>query len=100
MDLGVDPYFYFESLSKSDGMLGLVYSWRITSVLRQTAPFIEIATDSNRSGKMMVRDVSKLGYEEISRTHAWQDDNSFGEYILRCDLLPIPPKRVSATALP
>src|SRR5229473_4595257 len=42
LELGVDPYFYFERLSKDEGVPALIYSWRITSILRQTAPFIEI----------------------------------------------------------
>jgi hypothetical protein len=96
----VDPYFYFERLSKDQEVPPLVYSRRIKSILRQCAPFIEVVCDSGpHSGrKVLTRDVSKLRYEEISRTDAWQDDNSFGEYIIRCDLLPIAAKRVSATA--
>lgn len=38
--LGVAPFFYFESLSKIDGVPPLVYSWKIISILEQTAPFI------------------------------------------------------------
>jgi hypothetical protein len=81
--------------------LPLVYSWRINSILRQTAPFIEAGADSGRLGgrKLLVRDASKLGYEEIQRTDAWSDDHGSGEYILVCDLLPIPAKRVSSTAI-
>jgi hypothetical protein len=100
LELSVDPYFYFESLSSDESIPPLIYSWRITSILRQTAPFIEVASGSggHRGAKMMARDVSKLGYAQILKTDAWQDDNGFGEYILRCDLLPIPAKRVSITA--
>jgi hypothetical protein len=76
--LDVDPYHSSP----------LVYSWRITSILRQTAPFIEVASRSGPfGGKVLTRDVSKLGYEEIPRTDAWKDDTGLGEYILRCKLL-------------
>jgi hypothetical protein len=98
--LGVDLFFYFETHSQDPSVPPLVYSWRINSILRQTAPFIEAVRDSGPfAGRtVQVRDGSKLGYEQISATKAWQDDDGHGEYVLRCDLLPIPPKRVSATA--
>jgi hypothetical protein len=100
LELCLDPYHYFEYLSKTGRALPLVYSWRVNSILRQTAPFIEASADSGRlDGRMLrVRDASKLAYEAIQRTDAWRDDHGFGEYILNCDLLPIPAKRVSATA--
>ena len=48
--------------------------------------------------EMMVRDPSKLGYQENAKTDAWRDDSGSAEYILSCDLLPISAKRASATA--
>lgn len=100
LELSVDPYFYFEQLSNGPGVPPLIYSWRIISILRQSAPFIETVSDHGpyTGSKVRSRDVSKQGYEQILRTDAWQDDNGYGEYILRCDLLPIAVKRVSATA--
>jgi hypothetical protein len=62
------------------------YSWRINSILRQIAPLLETASRPF-GGKLLTRDVSRLGYEEIPRTDAWKDDNGHGEYILRCQLL-------------
>jgi hypothetical protein len=91
--LGVDPFSYFEALSGNGDVLPLVYSWKILSILRQTAPFIE-------AGKARYRDPQRLGYQEILKTDAWKDDGGHAEYLLRCDLLPIPPKRTSATARP
>jgi len=100
LELEVDPYFYFERISKNQGIPPLIYSWRIDSILRQTAPFIDVIPDSGpwAGQKMMIRDASKLGYEEISKTDAWQDDNGTAEYVLCCDLLPVPAKHLSATA--
>jgi len=96
ISLGIDPFHYFEAIGKSQESLPLVYTWRITSILRQTAPFIE--TISKCGGKLRTRDQSKPGYEKIPKTDAWHDDGGNGSYILQCDLLPIPPKRDSATA--
>jgi hypothetical protein len=96
INLAVDPFHYFEAIGKGHETLPLVYTWRINSVLRQTAPFIE--TISKYGGKLRTRDQSKLGYEKIPKTDAWHDDDGNGSYILQCDLLPVPLKRDSATA--
>ena len=65
LNLGVDPYGF------SGHVPALVYSWRTTSILRQTA-----------------RDPSRFGYEEIPKTDAWHDDKGRADYILVCELLP------------
>jgi hypothetical protein len=95
--LAVDPFFYFEILSKTGGVLPLVYSWKIMSILKQTAPFIETVAEGRR---IRIRDQQRLGYEEILKTDAWNDDGGYAEYVLGCNLLPISPKRESATARP
>jgi hypothetical protein len=97
LGLGVDPFDYFETLSKTGDVLPLIYSWRILSIRRQTGPFIDTVADGQ---KIRIRDPQRPGYEEILKTDAWNDDGSFAEYILRCELLPIPPKRESVTAMP
>ena len=98
--LGVDPFFYFERLSKIPGVPPMVYSWKIENILRQTAPFVEkIAEDGPLRGqKIMTRDQNRLGREAIPKTDAWNDDDGHGNYVLRCKLLPIEPKHNSATA--
>jgi hypothetical protein len=95
--LGVDPFNYFEVLSKNDDILPLVYSWKILSIFRQTAPFIDTVADGQ---KIRMRDPQRFGYAEIPRTDAWNDDGGYAEYVLRCELLQVPPKRDSATAMP
>jgi hypothetical protein len=40
--LGVDPFFYFERLAKIVRVPPLIYSWKIRSILRQTAPYVEV----------------------------------------------------------
>jgi len=99
LQLCVDPCFYFEGLARSQAVPALIYTWRISSILRQRAPFIETVVEygPHAGRKMRIRDASKLGSEEILKTDAWQDDDGFAEYILRCDLLPMPAKRESAT---
>src|SRR5713226_900842 len=42
LGLGVDPFSYFERLSKFTGVPPLIYSWKVLSILRQTAPFVQV----------------------------------------------------------
>ncbi len=83
LNLGVDPYDF------SGHVPAIVYSWHITSILRQTAPFIETVRGGR---KLMTRDASRLGYEEIRKTDAWNDDKGRADYVLVCDLLHVPAK--------
>lgn len=92
LGIGADPFPYFESLSRIESVPPLVYSWRIESIFQQTAPWIEVAPRTRE------RDPNQLDYAEIAKTDAWSDDNGYAEYMLRCELLPVPPKRTSSTA--
>jgi len=38
--LGIDPFFYFEDLSKMPGVPPLIYEWRINSVEQDTSPLV------------------------------------------------------------
>jgi hypothetical protein len=102
LGLGVDPFFYFESLCNIPEIPPLIYSWKISSVLIQTKPFLEIETVAKSNflsgGKALVQDPQQFGYKEIPMTDAWHDNNGSAEYLFLCDLLPIPTKRSSATA--
>jgi hypothetical protein len=91
VNLGVDPFFYFERLHAFAGMPPLIYTWRIDGISRQTAPFIQ-------AGNMLIRDPSKQGWLPLERTDAWHDDEGRASYKLDCALLDVPPKRSSATA--
>jgi hypothetical protein len=88
--LGVDPFFYFEALAHVKGMPPLIYSWHINKISIETAPFIE--TVDARGTRMMVRDETKSGFQEIEQTDAWNDDNGHGDYVLECTLMDVPPK--------
>lgn len=79
--IGVDPFFYFERLSKMDNAPPLVYEWNVIKIELQTAPFIE------KQPKVMIRDPDKNGWKVIDRTDAWNDDGGHAEYLLTCKLL-------------
>jgi len=89
--VGVDPFFYFESLAQTDSMPPLIYTWRVARIARQTGPLIQV-------GNLRQRNTSKSRWEDIERTDAWNDDERFAEYILDCELRDVPRKRTSATA--
>lgn len=89
--LGVDPFFYFESLGKSADAPPLIYSWQIISIARQTAPFIQVSDGFWRP--LLVRDPSKLGWESIPNTAVRTDNGGGEEYMLGCRLRDVPPKR-------
>jgi len=94
--LGIDPFFYFERLYTLPKIPALIYSWKISSIGQQTAPFIEIREPSGQ--KVLIRDEKKLGYKIIGKTDAWKDDDGRAEYVFTCTRLDVPPKFESATA--
>jgi hypothetical protein len=84
--LGVDPFFYFERLSREHTAPALIYDWMIKKIEIQTAPFMK--ADEG----FMVRDPDRLGWREIIETNAWQDGTG-AEYVLHCERLDNPPRR-------
>jgi len=88
--LSVDCYSYYEIHAKRDDVPAAVYTWAITGIWRQTAPFIPGGTEYM---KLMVRDPERLGYMPLEKTDAWSDDEGHGEYVLRCRLEPDAPTR-------
>jgi hypothetical protein len=91
IDLGIDPFFYFESLSKIEAMPPLIYGWRVREIGIQTAPFVET---HRLGGRVLVRDESKSSYRRIEATNAWKDGDPVAEYVLRCELVQPAPTRV------
>ena len=89
--VGIDPFFYFESLAYARGMPPLTYSWFIRRIRMQTDPFI--ATRDTQGTRILRRDESKSAYRDIAQTHAWSDDGGHGEYVLECELLDARPSR-------
>jgi len=85
--LGVDPFFYFERLSRHHTAPALIYDWKIANIEIQTAPFMKTLEG------IMVRDPAQLGWREITETDAWHDDQGLGEYVLHCERLDSAPRR-------
>ncbi len=86
IQLGIDPFFYFERLYNSPGSPPLIYDWKILEVLIQTSPFIK------NSNGIMARDEEKLAWKNITKTKAWKDDDGNAEYLLKCERLSKSPR--------
>jgi hypothetical protein len=89
--LGIDPFFYFETHAKRRDVPPAIYSWCVTGIWRETAPWISGQIPG--VGTAMVRDKDQLSWAWLDRTDAWADDNGEAEYLLRCRVLPVPPSR-------
>jgi hypothetical protein len=83
--IGIDPFFYFETLAHQPSAPALIYDWKIEKIEVQTAPFIEVGP------RVMARDPAQLGWKEIVETNAREDA---GEYLLHRRRLdgPRPPR--------
>lgn len=95
--LGVDPFFYFESMAKNPGMPPLIYTWRIDRIQMDKTPRLETKDETGRT--VLIRDESRRSLVPIERTDAWNDDGGSAEYLLECTLLNARPKTRSATAI-
>lgn len=80
--LGVDPWASFENVDLPT-LPGLVNRWHVRRILRDTAPWVEVAP------RQLARDPTRQGWEVIEATNAWEDDppRHSAEYILECELL-------------
>ncbi len=88
--LGVDPFIYFEEHGVHDHVPPAVYTWAITGIWREQAPWIPVGPSSPRE---LMRDPDRLGWGWQDRTDAWADDEGRGGYLLRCRLEPEPTVR-------
>ena len=102
LSLGIDPYFYFEQLSKDSRVPPLIYAWKVTRILRDSAPYIEGVGPGGR--KAWVWDEPKRVSEDVDHTDAWGEDRkrratpgspptSGFAYTLICTNLDEPPAR-------
>ncbi len=82
--VGVDPFFYFESLRSIQGMPDLFRQWFIHRILLETTPWIESVDSQGR--KVISRDAKRESFEEVPVTDAWKHDNGNGHYVLQCEL--------------
>ena len=85
IELGIDPFFYFENLRHEKGMPSLFYDWRVNRILMETTPWIESRNPSG--GTVFKRDAAKESFSEIDETNAWEDDDGRASYVFECELL-------------
>lgn len=91
IEIGIDPFYYFESLSLEADAPALIYDWSIEKIDMQTAPFAEV------SPKVFARDYSLSGWKEVAETDAWTDDGGHADYLLHCRRIPGIPRKTLAT---
>lgn len=109
VNIGVDPFFYFEELYKIQSIPPMVYSWNIRRIIRELCPLIE-GIDP-RIGQCWVPGESRMIREEVDGTDAPTppgvghiiDDGPprpthSSYYVFECEKLNVAPKRNSATA--
>jgi hypothetical protein len=80
--LGVDPFFYKESLCDIPGIPGLSYSWTLDDILLETTPWRVTMQEGRRFHER--RDDVPRTFRCVRRTDAWNDDNGSGHYVLVC----------------
>jgi hypothetical protein len=85
ISIWIDPFFYFERLAHQPGAPAQVYDWKIERIEVQTAPLIEVKP------RVLERDPTKLGWKDVLKTNAWEDE---GEYLIHCTRIggPRPPR--------
>src|SRR5579883_819763 len=79
--IGIDPFMYFERIYQMREMPLLTYRWRVEGIKLETTPWIEA------SSNIRIRDSSRLSYEDVAETNAWNDDGAHSHYILECECL-------------
>jgi hypothetical protein len=83
--VGLDPFDYFERLSRYHAAPALIYDWDVTKIELETTPVIE-------SGPMRMRDQARRAWREVDDTTA--RTGGFGdEFVLHCARLNAPPRR-------
>jgi hypothetical protein len=83
--VGIDPFDYFEHLSRYHAAPALIYEWDVTKIELETTPTIE-------SGRMKMRDRSRRGWREVEDTKA-RAGGLVDEFILHCARSSTPARR-------
>jgi hypothetical protein len=84
--LSVDPFFYFETHGFRRDVPPLIYSWTITGLWWQTAPFV-------LGIRGWERDEAQRSWATIDRTEAAPPSQFGHEFLLRCRLKDAEPTR-------
>jgi hypothetical protein len=85
INVGVDPFDYFERLSRYYAAPALIYDWDVKKIELETTPIIE-------SGRMRMRDQSRREWREVKDTKA-RAGGPVDEFVLHCARLDTPPRR-------
>ena len=83
--VGIDPFDYFERLSRYHAAPPLIYDWDVTKIELETTPIVE-------TGRMRMRDRSRRGWREVDDTKA-RTGGFVDEFVLHCTGLDNPPRR-------
>ena len=86
IELGVDPFTYFERLARTTDAPALIYDWEIRQIERGVLPGAAPGDDSTlpRAAAPLI---------EVDRTKAWTDEGGRATYLLHCRRLPGEPRR-------
>jgi hypothetical protein len=85
INVGVDPFDYFERLSRCYAAPALIYDWDVKKIELETTPVIEF-------GRMRTRDQSRREWREVEDTRA-RTGGFTEEFVLHCSRLDTPPRR-------
>jgi hypothetical protein len=83
--VSIDPFDYFERLSRYYAAPPLIYDWDVTRIELETTPIVE-------TGRMRMRDRSRRGWREVDDTKA-KSGGFVDEFVLHCARLDNPPRR-------
>jgi len=73
--IGIDPFFYFESLKRKEFFPDLTYKWKIEKIEIETTPFIE-------QNNTFVRDKRNVSFIDKDKTNAWSDFEGNAHYLV------------------
>jgi hypothetical protein len=82
LELGVDPFFYFEVLYKLPGIPALIYPWRIERILLETTPWLSRVGDTGQT--IQWREQSREAYTTVGETDYAKHDDGLSNYLLEC----------------
>ncbi|HYG30595.1 MAG TPA: hypothetical protein VD887_10310 [Allosphingosinicella sp.] len=85
LQLGIDPFSYFERLARTADAPALVYDWEIEKIERGARPLVVHASDQATMP-------SAAKPVDVERTDAWRDDGGRAAYLLHCRRLPGEPR--------
>jgi hypothetical protein len=83
IELGIDPFLYFEDLIKLPGMPELRYHWRLRGIWLETTP--RLSNTDERGTTTICRDEKNESFIPVAETNAWEDDGGNAHYLLECE---------------